>query len=432
MAPVTESGRLRAGDLVRVQCQEMAHRGLGVGRLGGFVLFLFGALPGEDVSARVTKVRRRHAFADTVEVHRASTQRVSPPCPYFGSCGGCQLQHAAYPLQLESKREVLRGALIRAGVELPEAVELRAAEQPWRYRWRGEFHRSQTGPPLGFKERSGYRVIGVEDCLIHHPTITGALAAVGMALRGGQPAVQTVQLTVGDSGGQLLLETRPDRSASLDTAVAAAPRLSGMVSVTDEATSLRYRDREFRVFPDSFIQVNQPSLGVLYETVIEFLGTTAGRHVVDAYGGSGVLSLRLADQGARVTVIESNPIAARLAQLHGEMYGEDRLGVVCGAVEAELPRVEPAAAVVLDPPRAGLGAELRTWLAEQGPPVLVYLSCEVSALARDLTALCRVGPYHLERLRLIDMFPQTYHFETVVLLRRDRDRGSRAISDTEP
>jgi 23S rRNA (uracil1939-C5)-methyltransferase len=397
----------------------MAHRGLGVGRVSGFVVFLFGALPGEEVSATVTKVHRRHAFADATQVHRASPHRVEPPCPYFGSCGGCQLQHLTYPYQLATKEAVLRRALAAEGVELASELETAGAAEPWRYRWRGEFHRSSEGPPLGFKSRSSYRVVGVSDCLIHHPTITASLSAVGNAVAVQGRGVQTVQMTVGESGQQLLVNTRPEGRLSAEVASTSATALAPGLTITDEATSLSYRGREFRIFPESFIQVSQASVESLYETVVEFLGEeVAGVHVVDAYGGLGILSLRLVDIGADVTVIESNPVAARLCQLHAEMYAPGRVGTVCGPVETELPRQRSARAVVLDPPRAGLAPELREWLRVSGPPTLVYLSCEVSALARDLNALRNLGAYRLERIRLIDMFPQTYHFETVVLLRR--------------
>lgn len=380
---------------------------------------MFGALPGEEVSATVTKVRRRHAFGDTVEVHRASPHRVVPPCPYFGRCGGCQLQHADYSLQLEAKRTVLQKALLREAIEMPEELESVGAVEPWRYRWRGEFHRSLDGPTLGFKSRSSYQVVGVADCLIHHPTINQALGAIGAAAGSAPSSVQTVQVTVGEHGRQLLVDPRPDRSTGPAILASASSRLPVGILVTDESTSVSYRDRDFRVFPDSFIQVNQATLPSLYESVVDFLGpAVADQHVVDAYGGMGILSLRLVDLGARVTVIESNPISARLCQLHAEMYADGGISTVCGPVESELPRTEPAQAVVLDPPRAGLGPEVREWLCRSGPPLVVYLSCEVSALARDLSVLCRSGPYRLTRLRLVDMFPQTYHFETVALLSR--------------
>ncbi|MGC2208163.1 MAG: TRAM domain-containing protein [Candidatus Dormiibacterota bacterium] len=407
------------GDVVRVECDEIGHRGVGVGRLSGLVVFVFGALPGEDVSARVTKIHRRHAFADTIEVHRASPERAVPPCPYFGICGGCQLQHLSYKFQLQSKRTVLERALSREGVDLPADVEVVGSNEEWRYRWRGEFHRVRQGPELGFKARSNYQVVGVSDCLIHHPSITGTLAAIGEVAQGAGPRVQTIQMTVGDGGRQLLVDTRPDRSASADLAADASARSREPIVITDEATSISYMGREFRVFPDSFIQVNQASLESLYESVVELIGPEiSGRQVVDAYGGIGILSLRLADAGAAVTVIEANPVAARLCQLHAEMYAPTQVKVVCGPVEHEISLAASAAAVVLDPPRAGLAPEVRGWLGLAGPPTLAYLSCEVSALARDLKTLCRLGAYRLTHLRLVDMFPQTYHFETIALLRR--------------
>jgi 23S rRNA (uracil1939-C5)-methyltransferase len=398
----------------------MAHRGVGVGRLGGLVVFIFGALPGEEVSAQVTKVHRRHVFADTIEVHRASPHRVAPPCPYFGTCGGCQLQHLSYPFQLETKRSVLERALTREGVEVPSDIEVIGSSEEWRYRWRGEFHRVQQRPELGFKARSTYQVVGVSDCLIHHTAITGALAAVAEAAQRSGPRVQTVQMTVGDEERQLLVDTRPDHSVSAELAANASAGSREPVVLTDEATSISYRGREFRVFPDSFMQVNQASLESLYEPVVDWIGPeVAGQHVVDAYGGIGILSLRLADLGATVTVIESNPVSARLCQLHAEMYAPSRVSVVCGPVEREISLAAPAAAVVVDPPRAGLAPEVRGWLGLAGPPTVAYLSCEVSALARDLKTLCGLGPYQLTQLRLVDMFPQTYHFETVALLRRN-------------
>jgi 23S rRNA (uracil1939-C5)-methyltransferase len=397
----------------------MAHRGLGIARVDGRVVFVFGALPGEEVTARITKVRRQHAFADTLEVHRVSVDRVEPPCPYFGSCGGCQLQHLSYQAQLKTKLKVLVEAVSRQGLRVPDGVELVGSAEEWRYRWRGEFHVSQEGPALGFTRRSDYRILGVSDCLIHHPSIGLLLRAVGEVAGSQGAGVKTVQVTVGEEGRQLLLDARPGRQDSGAIAARVATGLEPALTVTDEATGIRYRDRGFRVFPDSFIQVNQGSLEHLYEGVVAWLGPELpGTHVVDAYGGLGILSLRLADLGARVTVLESNPVSARLCQLHAEMYAPSQVQVVCGPVEIELPQAEPASAVVLDPPRAGLGPEVRGWLSLAGPATLVYLSCEVSALARDLNTLCRLGPYQLERLRLVDMFPQTYHFETVALLRR--------------
>ena len=406
------------GSQIRLECERLVHRGLGLARLEGMVVFLFGALPGEDVTATVTKVHAHHAFADTVEVHRGSPERVEPPCPHFGVCGGCQLQHAAYALQLRAKASILREALSHRGIEVPEATDAVGSRQRWRYRWRGEFHLHPEQPRMGFTSRQGRQVVAIEDCPIHHLALTGLLAPLGRAFQERPAGVQTAHLTVGGGGREVLLQTRPSAAAGEFVALAVAG--ANLPSVTTESTELSYRGRRFRVFPDSFIQVNQESLEELYETVVEWLRPSlAGARVVDAYGGSGVLGLRLVDQGADVTVIESNPISARLCELHGEMYAPGRLAVRCGPVEDELPTIASPAVVVLDPPRSGLAPQVTGWLSLAGPPTIAYLSCEVSALARDLETLCRRGPYRLTRRRLVDMFPQTYHFEVVALLQRE-------------
>ncbi len=398
----------------------MAHRGLALGRLeGGLVVMVSGALPGEAVSARVTDVHRSHLVAELVQVITPSPRRVSPPCPYFGSCGGCQLQHADYEYQLDLKESVLKEALVRASVELPPQLERVGAEQLWGYRWRGEFHSTTNSDQLGFKARHGYRVVAVDRCLIHHPAINRVLEPLARANAGQAPAA-TLRLTAGQDGEEVLVDARPEAGSSQALVERAQPRLPQGPRLMVDSTSLQYRGRQLRVFPGAFIQVNQSLLPKLYGAVLEWLGEDLrGRRVVDAYGGMGVLGLELAERGASVSVVEANPIAARLSELHAEMYGlESRLAVVCQPLEAALAELNGADAVVLDPPRAGLTPEVKGWLGIAGPRTIVYLSCEVSALARDLHILCSTGPYRLERIRMVDMFPQTYHFEVAALLRR--------------
>lgn len=416
--PEAISQTTRLGSEIRVTCERLVHRGLGLAHLEGQVVFLFGALPGEEVTATVTETHRRHLFATVTEVAKPSPDRVTPRCPYFGECGGCQLQHASYPLQLRSKWEILIDALSRRGIPWSGPPDILESRDQWHYRWRGEFHFARDEPGLGFTRRGAYSVLGIASCPIHHPAINSVLAPLGAALRGGPGQAKTVHLTVGQGGEEVLVQSRPDRAPGHRLVEAhrgpLPPRL------TDESTALEYRDRGFRVFPDSFIQVNQGSVDLLYETVVDWLaGDLTGARLVDAYGGSGWLSLRLAEAGARVTVIEESPMSARLSQLHSEMHMPGALEVLCGAVEKLLPTVPTPDIVVVDPPRSGLAPQVSGWLAMAGPKLLVYLSCEVSALARDLEALCRIGPYHLERIRIVDMFPQTYHFETVSLLFRE-------------
>ncbi len=386
------------------------------------MVFVFGAIPGERVAAVVRTVRRRHVFADTEEILRPSDDRVEPPCPLFGRCGGCHWQHVAAPRQLALKVAVVLDALRRAGCPAePETVDQVAAVEPLGYRWRGEFHRIATpgAVRLGFTERHGYRRLPIEACPLHHPAINRALPQLAAALDPGrQPAGDaTLHLTVGEAGAELLVEPRPDRAGAATLIARAGPELDPRLS--DATTGLRYRQMAFRVTPASFIQVNQGMVEALYETVAAWLGPAGAGHVVDAYAGIGVLSCRLAERARRVTAIELNPQAAALCRLHAELNGvQDRLAVRRGPVEVELAAAGPADAVVVDPPRAGLTAPVLGQLGLGGPPVLVYVSCEPAALARDLHILCTLGPYRLDRLRIVDCFPQTYHVETVARLSR--------------
>ena len=405
---------VEVGECLELRCERLVHLGRGLAHHRGQVVFLFGAVPGELVRARVTERRPSYLRADVEEVLEPAPGRVAPPCPVFGECGGCQLQHLEYPQQLAAKGEVMLDELRARGLEPPEDFALLGAAAPYAYRWRGEFHRGQSGT-LGFKSRSGYRTVPVSSCAIHGDQINAVLGSVGAALVQEAEGVQTVSITRVEEG--LLLQTRPDVRAGPRVALAATG--PGTPLLGTESGSLLYGGRSFRVTPSSFIQLNQGTLPRLYETVVGWLADeVAGRLVVDAYAGTGVLSVRLADLGAEVVAVESGAAAARLAALHAEMYADGRMSVRRGDVEAVLPEFASCHAIVLDPPRSGLSPGVRGWLGLAGPPVLVYLSCDVAALGRDLETLCRLGPYRLERLRLVDMFPQTYHFEVAAFLRR--------------
>ena len=171
---------LEAGARLTVACEGMVHGGLCLAHADGATLLVDGAIPGETVEVALTFRKGRTWFCRVVGVEQASPDRVIPPCPYVDECGGCQLQHIGYPRQLELKREILLDALRRAGVAVP-APRLHGMDDPWRYRWRGEFHvipgeRGLSDATLGFNRARSWRKVAVDDCLIHHPTISGSLS----------------------------------------------------------------------------------------------------------------------------------------------------------------------------------------------------------------------------------------------------------------
>ena len=426
-APRAPTGVLRPGARVTVRAERMVHGGLCLAYAGGATLMVDGALPGELVEAALTHRRGRTWFARTERALEASPDRTVPPCPYVPECGGCQLQHVAYPRQLDLKRQIVLDAMRRAGVAAPEP-RLHGMEDPWRYRWRGELHvipgeGGVRDAALGFNRARSWRKVAVDDCLIHHPRIAGSLPRLReLARRAGSPALTVLHVTVGEEGRELLLRAKP--AAAMDRAV--VDEMASALPVPErwsvDLTTLRWRGRTFRVSPESFIQVSWGRLDALYGRALAGLGDLGGLRVVDAYAGIGVLSTVLAETAREVICIESNRSAARMGRLNARINDvAGRLRYVAEPVEEALPRVAaeaPLDALVLDPPRAGCEGRVTAWLALAGPPRIVYISCDPATLARDLHLLVTSGPYTVEALDLVDMFPQTHHVECVAVLGR--------------
>jgi 23S rRNA (uracil1939-C5)-methyltransferase len=393
----------------------------------GDVVFVDGGIPDELAAVELKHRRKKLWYGNVVSLLEPSPHRVVPPCPYVPECGGCQLQHIAYQHQLTLKRDIVLDAMRRQRVALPD-VRVHGMPDPWRYRWRGEFHvvpgeEGMSDAGLGFNRARSWSGIAVDDCLIHHDTIGRSLPALRQAVReSGNDALNVLHLTVGDEGNELLLRGKPRRALDAAAVDAAARSLPRDLHWNTDSTTLAWRGHMFRVMPESFIQVNQGQVDVLYSLALDALGDLRDARVVDGYSGIGVLSTAIAETAREVVCIEENPVAVHLGRLNARMNGvEDRLRYVCAPVETALSRVaaeEPVDAVVLDPPRAGCEGGVTGWLALAGPPRVVYVSGDPATLARDLHVLVSSGPYSVERFDLVDMFPQTHHVESVVGLRR--------------
>jgi 23S rRNA (uracil1939-C5)-methyltransferase len=426
VAPVAVApAQHRRGQRFAIVTGAMVHGALCLARLDdGTSLFVDGALPGERVEVELQHRKGRVWFARTVAVIDPSSHRVEAPCPYYGECGGCQLQHVAYAHQLELKAEIVRDAMRRQKVTIPDRFPVYGLDDPWRYRWRGEFHvipgeAGMRDARLGFNRLRSWRPVAVDDCLIHHPRITSSLPAMVDLVRGaGAAGLTALHLTAGEGGDELLLRARPPRALPA-AAVDAQARSAGQRWSTT-STTLSWRGHDYRVSPDTFIQVNWGSIEQLYAAALRGIGEVAGRTVVDAYAGVGVLACELAANGATVVCIENNRESARLGVLNAELNDcAKQVRYVAQTVEDTLPGVGAGANVVLlDPPRAGCDPRVTAWLALAGPATIVYLSCDPATLARDLRLLCVSGPYRVDSCELVDMFAQTHHIETVVTLSR--------------
>jgi 23S rRNA (uracil1939-C5)-methyltransferase len=395
-----------------------------VARDDGKVWLVSYALPGEVVEAEPRGRQGGVAVAATTKVLEASAHRVAAPCPYFGACGGCQLQHASYTHQLELKRQVVEEAWARVGLRLPPDTPVLGMDDPWRYRIRGEFEALQdaAGWRFGFHRMRSHSVMPIASCLIHDLRIEQALPAFAqVANELGLTGLQNILLTVEPTRRGLLWRLRHRGREPEWPRDAFARRVAELLPdqvLLDDAMSLEFWGLTFRARSDTFVQTNYRQMLVLYKVALEMLGVGPGDRVLDLYAGIGTISVAVARGSAGVTAIEENPHAVQLGRLNARINAVP-VEYVQGKVEVMLRQVRLGRhqAVILDPPRAGCEPAALAELIRLGAHRLVYVSCEPSTHARDLISLVR-GGYRVRRAAIVDMFPQTYHIESVALLER--------------
>jgi len=399
-----------------------AHGGTAVARDEGKVWLVSYALPGEVVEAEPRGRQGGVAVAATTRVLEPSPHRVAAPCPYFGTCGGCQLQHATYTHQLDLKRQVVAEAWARAGLRLPPDAAVLGMEDPWRYRIRGEFEAvaEASGWRFGFHRMRSHAVLPVDSCAIHDERIERALPAFARAANELRlTGLHNLLLTVEPAGRGLLWRLRENSKGWLhDEYAHRVAELLPDAALLDDAMSLDFWDMTFRVRSDTFVQPNYRQMLVLYRAALDMLQPMPEERVLDLYAGIGTISVAVARGCRSVTAVEENPRAVQLGRLNARINSA-RVEYLPGKVEDVLRgvRLGQHDAVILDPPRAGCEPAAIAELVRLGAGRVVYVSCEPSTHARDIAALVR-GGYRVRRAAIVDMFPQTYHIESVALLER--------------
>ncbi len=409
-------------DTIDLQLDDLAYGGDAVGRYGGQVVFVPLGLPGERVRVTLVRRQKRYARGRIVEIQEPSPQRVAPPCPYYGRCGGCQLQHLSYPGQLEHKRRVVAAQLERIGrQEGVTVLPTLGMEDPWRYRNNVQASLTDEGE-LGFLAAGSNRVVPVAHCLLLHPLLDDLWAgpAREVALRGAG-RVERLSLRAGLATGErlVILEGVRGRVPDLPAEGGASwvqSRAHGAARVLRGKGDLVevLAGRRLRISAEAFFQVNTAQAEVLVAVAARMLALAGTETLLDAYCGVGTFALTAGRRAGRVIGIESaaGAIVDALANRH---EGEPAEFLV-GRVEEVLPGVEAHIdAVILDPPRAGCAREVLEALAAREPGRIVYVPCDPATLARDVAVLSEHG-YRPEQVQPVDMFPQTYHVETVVLL----------------
>lgn len=412
----------------RLAIDSLAYGPHGVGRLDGKAIFVRGVVPGEVVDVIVREDHERYAYADLVEIVDSAPGRRDPPCPYVPRCGGCPWQHIDDALQLEAKERNLREALARIG-RWPDApvAPIVAPGDPLAYRSRLSLR--TAGRRVGFYAAASHELVEIDHCLIAAPAVDAAIAAAADLVHRSPDAIRRVEILACERTAAIVLvgevegEPHANGDAFATEWLAARRDVSGLA-----LNGKRWRrawgqtsivvcpesDLELRASAGSFTQVHPEANRYLVQRVLELGAFDEADRVLDLYAGIGNLSLPIARRAGAVLAVEQNPVAAADARENVRTLGIQNCKIQTmttrRALHALVGRGERFDVVVLDPPRSG-AAEALDAILTVAPKRLVYVSCNPSTLARDLSRLRQA--YAFDRLEPIDLFPQGYHVEVI-------------------
>lgn len=420
-----------------VQIEKPIYGGAFLARVDGKATFVPLTLPEEQARIRIIEDKKSYATAEPEEILTPSHGRIEPRCPHFGTCGGCSYQHSSYETQLALKQQILRETFQRAGVAAPEQIEVLAGE-PWAYRNRIRLAFDTAGR-VGYRGRRSHDIIPIQECPIASPLLVRAALSASTIIAEWRSALSPSELSLfSNTEETALLATIYVRSAdmkSFDNIAAAwrkqIPELTGVECVYQQhqddtpkqlarwgQNSILYRAAGFNYQVDhgAFFQVNRWLIDAFVQKVI---ADHNGALAWDLFAGVGLFARQLTSRFAEVIAVESassstEALIQNLSGTSGRSVAADAFSFLKSQPSTQNPDL-----IVVDPPRAGLGPEVSSALADVGAPSLVYVSCDPSTLARDLKALLPSG-YSMASVTLADLFPQTFHLETVVTFQKSR------------
>jgi len=379
--PTPESSVPAFGSRFIVTIDDIAFGGEGVARVKDFVIFVPFVVVGEEVEVEIIEVKRKFARARLLRVLRPASERVAPPCAYFGQCGGCQYQHIDYAAQLRLKHKQISDLFQRIGGLANTAIEpVIPCPRPYGYRnrimIRSQWDKVKKGLNIGFIRHDNRLVVDIEECKVAEPALSEQIKHVR-----------------------------------------AHPPPKGGLKVV-----LRIAPEDWDVPRDSFFQNNFFLLPGLVEAVRERVRESGVRHLVDAYCGVGFFAIELADLVESFAGIEIDLMAIRAARGNAAKRGRNNGEFVSGDVATMLPELlrkfsAAETSIILDPPRTGCSQASLELLRQTRPRQILYVSCHPATLARDLNVLLQEGVYELLKVIPLDMFPQTQHIECVADLR---------------
>lgn len=395
---------------IELQIEKLVYEGAGLARCDGKVFFVDEVLPGERILAEIIEEKRDFGRGRVVKILEASPDRITAPCPYFGQCGGCQWQHIPKARQNQSRVDILAELLARQKIEHVPSIRFREGP-PFGYRNRQRFHRLADGS-LGMFRLHSQDGIRIDACPLMNEPMNEALARLQTELPGESYDAVTLFSDAQRVLAAFEFEGEPGKIVQL-----LPPDGAGQVEATLQFALASYR---FKAAVTGFFQVNSIVAEAMLQQMEAWISGMSQRSVaLDLYAGAGFFTLPLARHFALVVAVEENADAVAAGRLNISANDASHAQYFCASVEAWLRqeggRYRHPDLLCVDPPRDGLGRFVVERIVQLAPRYLVYVSCNPSTLARDLRSLA--AHYQLEDVVIADLFPQTYHIETMVLLR---------------
>jgi len=431
-------------DELRLSIEKLIYGGEGLAHADGNTVFVPYVLPGEQVRASVRIRKKKLIHANLLAVENAAPLRIDPPCPHFRTCGGCHYQHIEIAEQVRLKKEILRETLSRlGGVQWTGAIQEHTA-QPYGYRNRAQWaYRDAMPRAFGYFLPESAHILPIDQCPVLSPRLAAVFGQLQDLARSNSlpPGILEIEAFADGADEKIALnvafERFPKPAKALATEFRAAlPELESLLMLDQSKNRFELEGPgyliqkaggfTFRVNHLSFFQVNRFLVEDLLQTIV---GGAKGGYALDLYAGVGFFTLPLTKTFAKVVSVDANLSATRDLRQNAEAAGSQVISENEHTEEFLKKEQEKPDFVILDPPRAGLGTETAARLANLGSSDIAYLSCDPSTLARDLAVLTGSGrkpeggitpthKYEITEVHLFDLFPQTFHIETLVRLRR--------------
>jgi len=428
--------------IYQITLEKLTYGGDAMGRLpdptgaGGRAVFVPFGVPGETVRIQLTQEKQNFARGEILEILKPSPDRIQAKCKHFTQCGGCHYQHLPYEKQLTAKADILRDQLQRIGkIENPPVQPIVASPEPWNYRNHVQFHLTEKGK-VGFINAGSNAILAIEECHLPDPAINAFRDNLQFESRMN---LERVSLRSGaDDDLMLILESETEETPELeieaDISVVHIYEDHPIVIAGSDALTIQILGKDFHVSAPSFFQVNTPMVEKMVQHLITNLQlpvtnlpisqsanspTSHSTTLLDLYCGVGLFSKFFADKYAKVIGIESSPSACEDFAINLDEFNNVELYE--GAAEEILPALAPQLTdpihMIVDPPRAGIDKHALDAILKINPQIIAYVSCDPSTLARDAARLIK-GGYTLQQVTPFDLFPQTYHIESISIFTR--------------